>query len=89
MCWAGATRAKIAALEAKRGRLEKQLGDVASKISVIQKQRDTLTSSLDALSRLEEFTDFDELDWASVAAEIAQLPTNVVGWNRRPISSNN
>ncbi|MBK8569480.1 MAG: ATP-dependent exonuclease SbcCD, C subunit-like protein [Nitrosomonadales bacterium] len=65
--------AKIAALEAKRHQLETRLGDVGSQISKIQKERDGLTSRLDALTRLEEFTAFDELDWASVATEIAQL----------------
>ena len=65
--------AKIAALEAKRHQLETRLGDVGSQISKIQKERDGLTNRLDALIRLEEFTAFDELDWASVATEIAQL----------------
>jgi uncharacterized protein YPO0396 len=65
--------AKIAALEAKRSQLETRLGDVGSKIGEIQKERDGLTSRLDALTRLEEFTAFDELDWASVATEIALL----------------
>ena len=65
--------AKIAALEAKRRQLETRLGDVSSQIGEIQKERDGLTNRLDALSRLEEFTAFDELDWASVATEIAQL----------------
>ena len=65
--------AKIAALEAKRSQLETQLGFVASQIGEIQKARDGLASRLEALTRLEEFTVFDELDWASVATEIAQL----------------
>lgn len=65
--------AKIAALEAKRSLLEKQLGEVGSKIGIVQKQRDELVIRLDALTRLEEFTAFDEQDWASVATEIAQL----------------
>ena len=65
--------AKIAALEAKRRQLEAQLGEVGSEIGIIQKQRDELASRLDALTRLEEFTVFDEQDWASVATEIAQL----------------
>jgi uncharacterized protein YPO0396 len=65
--------AKIAALEAKRHQLETWLGDIGSQIGAIQKQRDELASRLDALTRLEEFTLFDELDWASVATEIAQL----------------
>ncbi len=65
--------AKIAALEAKRRQLATWLGDIGSQIGEIQKERDGLTSRLDALTRLEEFTAFDELDWASVATEIAQL----------------
>ncbi len=65
--------AKIAVLEGKRQQLETRLGDCASQISAIQKQRDALASRLDTLTRLEEFTAFDELDWASVASEIAQL----------------
>jgi len=65
--------AKIAALEAKRRQLETRLGEVGSQLSEIQKERDGLTIRLDALTRLEEFTAFDELDWASVATEIAQL----------------
>ena len=65
--------AKIATLEAKRSQLETRLGEVGSQIGEIQKERNGLTSRLDALTRLEEFTAFDELDWASVATEIEQL----------------
>ncbi len=65
--------AKIAALEGKRRLLEARLAEVGSEIAGIQKERQGLTSQLDALTRLEEFTAFDEQDWASVAAEIAQL----------------
>ncbi|QNM95099.1 ATP-binding protein [Chitinimonas koreensis] len=65
--------AKIAALEAKRRQLETQLGEVGGQVAAIQKERDGLSSRLDALTRLEEFTVFEELDWASVATEIAQL----------------
>lgn len=65
--------AKIAVLEAKRHQLETRLGEIGSQIDDIQKEREALTTRLDALSRLDEFTAFDELDWASVATEIAQL----------------
>jgi uncharacterized protein YPO0396 len=65
--------AKIAALEAKRRQLEARLGEVGSEIGIVLKQRNELASRLDALTRLEEFTAFDELDWAFVATEIAQL----------------
>ncbi len=65
--------AKIAALEAKRRQLETQLGEVGHQIGIVQKERDELITRLDALTRLEEFSAFDELDWTSVATEIAQL----------------
>jgi uncharacterized protein YPO0396 len=65
--------AKIAALEAKRRQLEKRLGELGSQIGELQTERDGLARRLDALTRLEEFTSFEELDWASVATEIAQL----------------
>lgn len=65
--------AKIAALEARRRQLEAQLAEIGSQIASIQKERDVLNDRLDALTRLEEFTTFEELDWASVATEIAQL----------------
>jgi len=65
--------AKIAALEAKRHQLETRLGEVGSQIGLIDKERKGLAGRLDALTRLEEFTAFDELDWASLATEIAAL----------------
>ena len=65
--------AKIAVLEAKRSQLETRLGDVGSQIGVIETERKSLASRLDALTRLEEFISFDELDWACVVTEIAVL----------------
>lgn len=65
--------AKIAVLEAKRRQLETRLGDVGSQIGAIEAERKGLASRLDALTRLEEFSVFDELDWATVATEIAAL----------------
>ena len=65
--------AKIAALEARRRQLEERLGDLGGRIGAIQRERAGLAVRLDALSRLEEFTAFEELDWAAVASELAQL----------------
>lgn len=65
--------AKIAALENKRRQLETHLGEVGSQIGGIEKERKGLASRLDALTRLEEFGAFDEMDWASVATEIAAM----------------
>ena len=65
--------AKIAALESKRQQLAVRMGAVADHIASIQVERDSLAKRIDALSRLEEFRSFDEVDWFSIATEIAQL----------------
>lgn len=65
--------AKIGALEAKRGQLEKHLGEVGGAIAKIQDKQKSLGNRLNALARLEEFTAFVEMDWGSIASEIAQL----------------
>jgi uncharacterized protein YPO0396 len=62
---------KIAALEDNRRQLEIRLGEAASRIGDIEQERKVLASRLDALARMEEFTNFEELDWASMAVEIA------------------
>lgn len=69
--WSNA--AKIAALEEKSRRLEKHLGEIGGLIGKIQGERKEVQTRLAALSRLEEFADFDELDWAAKAAEVAGL----------------
>ncbi len=65
--------AKIAALEVKARILEARLGELGSLMSKIQAERDVLKERLTALSKLDEYTDFRELDWQSLAAEVAQL----------------
>ena len=65
--------AKIEALEAQRRQLEARLGELGSRIGRIDTERRALAGRLDALTRLEEFTAFDELDWHGVAGEIATL----------------
>ncbi len=69
--WSNA--AKVAALEARRGQLEARLSALADAFSRLQAERRTLDSRLEALARLEEFDRFEDLDWASLAAEIADL----------------
>lgn len=66
-------RAKVEALQGKRQTLESQLADVGGQIGKMESVRKANQIRLDALTRLEEFTHFEELDWASVATEIAQL----------------
>jgi uncharacterized protein YPO0396 len=65
--------AKIEVLDTKRRALEKHLGEVGSLISKIQVEHKALQGRLEALAKLEEFTAFEELNWGSVAAEIAAL----------------
>ena len=64
---------KIAALEAKRRDLEGRLQQIAGRIAAVDAEREGLANRLRALAKLEVFTDFEELDWASAAAEIAAL----------------
>lgn len=65
--------AKIAALEARRQQLETRLGHIGNQIGIIDQERKNLANRLDALTRLEEFTTFEEMDWASLTTEIAAL----------------
>ncbi|MHB8348521.1 MAG: ATP-binding protein [Acidiferrobacterales bacterium] len=65
--------AKIAALEAKARKLEASLGEVGSLIGKIQAEQNALKERLTALSRLDEYTNFRELDWQSLAVEVANL----------------
>ena len=65
--------AKIGVLEQRLRQSESQIAELGAQLSAIQDQRRTLASRLDALTRLEEFTRFEDLDWASVATDIAAL----------------
>ena len=65
--------AKIAALESDARRLEARLGDLGSRIGAMQAEQRSVRERLDTLSKLAELTDFRELDWSSLAAEIARL----------------
>ncbi len=64
---------KLAALENKSRQLEKRLGEIGALISQIQTARQALKERLEALAKLEEFTDFQELDWSALVTEIARL----------------
>jgi uncharacterized protein YPO0396 len=65
--------AKIAALEAKARVLETELGKLAGQIAGLQKDQKAVKERLDALGKLDEYRDFQELDWRPLAAEIARL----------------
>jgi len=64
---------KIAALQSKARLLEARLGELGGLIGKVQAEQNTLKERLTALSKLDEYTEFRELDWPSLAAEVAQL----------------
>lgn len=65
--------AKISTLEASRVGLEKRLADLGGRIAAIQTTQTTLRERLTALSRLDEYTDFRDIDWQTLAREVAAL----------------
>lgn len=65
--------AKLAALEARRQQLESRLTGIAGQIAVIETERRQGQVRLDALTRLEEFSSFEDIDWSGLAMEIAAL----------------
>ena len=79
--------AKIAALEAEARRLEVRLGDLGNLIGKVQTEQNALKARLNALSKLDEYADFRELDWQSLAAEVARCRMKSVNWNRPPTCS--
>lgn len=64
---------KLRALLDQRERLEKQLVSLGERITEIQQARKQLEDRLEALARLEEFTRYADIDWQSLAREIAAL----------------
>jgi uncharacterized protein YPO0396 len=64
---------KLRALRDQRERLEAGLATLAQRIGEIQQARKELRGRLDALGKLEEFTRFADIDWMSLARQIAAL----------------
>ena len=69
--WSNA--AKIAALESHREHLEAQLTQIASRIGKIQTEQKQLQQRIQTLTRLEEYRDFRDIDWETLAQEIQRL----------------
>lgn len=69
--WSNA--AKIAAYESMRDQLATRLGDVGSELGSVTSAIKAMKDQFETLARLEEFNDFQELDWASVVTGIAAL----------------
>jgi uncharacterized protein YPO0396 len=64
---------KLRTLRDRRGRLEETLATQAQRIGEIQQARKALQGRLEALSKLEEFTRFADIDWMSPARQMAAL----------------
>ena len=64
---------KIAALEAEQRQLETCLGELGTRIAKLQAEQSALNEQRNVLVKLDEYRDFRELDWRSLAAEVARL----------------
>jgi len=67
--------AKLATLQGRLRALQVRLGEMGTQIAALQKSQHEAREQVQALSRLEEYRDFAELDWQTTAAEIARLQT--------------
>lgn len=69
--------AKIAALNAQRLEIERQIQEVAECISKLQNEYKSLGARKTLLVRLEAFNNFDDLNWQPLAQHIAQLDSEL------------
>ncbi len=69
--WSNA--AKLEALLANQRILQAQIAEIAGKYSHVQGEFKAARGRLDALTALSVYSDFAELDWQSVATELADL----------------
>lgn len=65
--------AKIAALDTKAKKLALSLGELSALMGKILATQNLLKERITALSKLDVYADFSEIDWQSIALEIAQL----------------
>lgn len=64
---------KLRALRDQRDRFEEKLATLGQRVVSIQQECKELQGRLETLARLEEFTRFSDIDWMSLAREIAAL----------------
>ena len=64
---------KIAALQGELDSAEAHLAELGNQIARLQAERGKLSDHLTTLTRLQEISDFQELDWQTVAAQVARL----------------
>ncbi len=65
--------AKIATLESQKKGIEEQGSAIVSRLKKADDDRRAIRVRVELLSKLEEYRDFREIDWATVASEIATL----------------
>ena len=66
-------QAKIDVLELKERTLQSRIADLAASISKLKEERSILQNRLNSFMKLEEYRDFRDIDWRSVALEIQEL----------------
>jgi uncharacterized protein YPO0396 len=64
---------KIAALQSEQQQLEKQLAELGGRIADVQAGQYSQRQRQDVLLKLDEYRDFQEIDWRTPAAEVARL----------------
>jgi uncharacterized protein YPO0396 len=64
---------KIDALENEARQLEREMADLGLTISKFKQQEKQINETLNAISKLEEYRDFQELDWQPLARRIADM----------------
>ena len=69
--WSNA--AKLAALQTKARVLEARLSHIGARIAELQNTQQAIQERLGLLAKLVEFRDYRELDWPSLALEVARL----------------
>lgn len=65
--------AKIATLEREKSKIESQGAIIVARLAKADADRRALRERVSLLSKLEEYRDFREIDWSTVANEIAAL----------------
>ena len=66
-------RDKVEALEQKANRLEQVIAEIGVHLAGIKQRESQLKDTLEAISKLEEYGDFQELDWQPLARRVADL----------------
>ncbi|WP_294769679.1 ATP-binding protein [uncultured Rhodoferax sp.] len=69
--WSNA--AKLGVLESKKRVLEARLGEIGAQIGALDNEQKTIRERQQALAKLEEFQDYNDLDWQANAREMARL----------------